>query len=663
MSKFPLPANFFRCPPLKAEEKERILKSGESTSADMVMYSRVTGGPIKWNLSVDEASMKIYKGEDPSAPPGVVAYLGVTEVMATIDEVVNLFRTDTTEEYQEYCKMFMKDLLDGQILYTLRKRTPENPHHLAAIKWFAIASPIPGITKARDWCFLETQHDFELDGRKGWTRAFKSLNMACCPDLQHSLGLVRGIHYRTGFCFLESDRPGYLEAHQLAQIDIRGKMVDMVIDLGMRRRLKIMKELDTFLRQKRLALGTFVELSALVPKESRSKCFVCQRKFGAFSKKWNCRKCCEVVCRRCSQTWEVSIAGAIVERRVCTACSTGHIDVPQDTKTIVDEDEESSTRHVDSQTHSNYSNSPRSKQLDKATINLITPSQLSHLKSSTSSTTQFRPPQPNDMYMHEQQFPNTPQKVAMAQLDMSRMRIDDVPVMDEEYGGYKDDMSNYSESMASFQQPFHRPMPVHGAPQGYFPDVSPEYTGHRPGPYDPRRMPPPRAGYRYPQDGYGGYPDQMWQQPPPRYPLPPQNRYPQPYPPQHNPYTQTYHYPRDGPRQAPYPPLDPYAQLRQPPPNNYDYQYPQPPPPQPQSYTPQSHNFDHESDNTSAYGGSQTSGSHLQGYGRTGSATSSVHAQEIRGQSRSVSERNDLIAPGSLVAPSLVLQATSQKTM
>ncbi|RHY72176.1 hypothetical protein DYB38_012688, partial [Aphanomyces astaci] len=334
MSKFPLPPNFFRCPALNVDETARLLTNADDISVDLVRPRRL---PLKWTLKSDESSIQIYKGEDPDAPPGVLSWLGVTEVMATIEEVVSLFRSESNDEFKEYCRMFMKDVLDGQVLYNLRRRTAENPHHSVAIRWFALESPIPGIAKSRDWCFLETQHDFELDGKQGWTRAFKSVSLSCCPDLQNSLGLVRGIHHRSGYCFLQSNRPGYLQVTQLIQADLRGKLPDVWVDLGMKRRCRTMKGMDSFLRQKRLSQGTFLHDAELVPKDSRSKCFVCQRKFGPLSKKGQCRKCGEVVCRRCSQIWDVRIANNAVKRRVCTACSCDTVDPPADANTIVDD--------------------------------------------------------------------------------------------------------------------------------------------------------------------------------------------------------------------------------------------------------------------------------------------------------------------------------------
>ncbi|KAG9403425.1 hypothetical protein AC1031_006068 [Aphanomyces cochlioides] len=385
----------------------------------------------------------MYKGYDKDAPAGVISWLGVSEVMGTIDEVVALFRTETTEEYKEYCTMFMKDLLDGQVLYTLQPRTPENPRHVVAIKWFTFASPLPGIAKPRDWCFVETHHDFELDGRRGWTRGFRSINLACCPDLQKSLGLVRGIHHRSGYCFLESkDRPGYLEVHQLVQVDIKGKMIESLLDKAARRRLRHSTEIDTFMRQTRLARGAFLSDVDLVPTSSRAKCYVCQRRFGALSKKRNCRKCGEVVCSQCSQMWQVNLGGLLVHHRVCSVCSCSPPSAPFDANTIVDtpneDDSLRNTAKIDQSRKLLFSTTPKTKRISAKLTRSASAKTLSGPVSETSSSA-------SEYHRVKQEHPRHDLLEAEA-ARMERLQMDDLPILDDSSTSFTDDITNFDKT-------------------------------------------------------------------------------------------------------------------------------------------------------------------------------------------------------------------------
>ncbi|RHY86902.1 hypothetical protein DYB35_003327 [Aphanomyces astaci] len=306
MSKFPLPPDYFRCPALSADEITRLQALGERTSTDMVHASRLQGGSITWTLASDIDGLQLYSGNDPSAPRGVTSYVGVTEVMGTLDEVAALFKTDTAEGYHEYLRMFGTDHLDGQTLYTLATESTDRPRHHLSLQWSA--SAMPGLANPRDWCFLESQHDFTTDhGRPGWVRAFKSVKLTCCPDLQTTFNVVRGEYHRSGYIIMESPtRRGALVAMALHQIDWKGSIPSFVTASAVRRRCRAVADLDTHLRSRRLRGLPFLPMHRLVPFALRVKCFVCCARFGVFGySKESCRQCGEVVCRTCSRQWDV----------------------------------------------------------------------------------------------------------------------------------------------------------------------------------------------------------------------------------------------------------------------------------------------------------------------------------------------------------------------
>ncbi|KAF0719124.1 Aste57867_1262 [Aphanomyces stellatus] len=317
MPTFPLPANFFKCPPLNRDEKYHLQEMSRKVSSDVIENSRVTNPDMHWRLSTDDYDVQIYEGKDPAAPSGVVSWCGVTHVMATLDEVASLFVSHTTDAYKENNAILAKDLVDGAHLYSIAKHATEN----ISLKWMAVKSPVPGVVKPRDFCYLDVQHRFEWEGHVGYVVAMTSIPLGCCPNLRHTLGLIRGHMYRAGFVFLETDRPGYLQVSQIYQTDYRGALPAWVINQGMKVRIKNVRSMDRHLREKRLGGSVFLAQEDLIPKSSRSKCFLCQKKFGALSAKTQCRKCGEVMCGGCAKTWKIHISGFETRVVVCSSCS------------------------------------------------------------------------------------------------------------------------------------------------------------------------------------------------------------------------------------------------------------------------------------------------------------------------------------------------------
>ncbi|KAG9403421.1 hypothetical protein AC1031_006066 [Aphanomyces cochlioides] len=717
-AKYPLPANFFRCPALNVDETARLLKSADDSALDLVRSSRLSGGPIKWTLKMEEKGVWLYKGVDPTTP-NATTWLCTTEVLASIDEIVDLFRTDTTAAYQEFCRSYIKESLDGQRLYSLRRPSPSTPRLSVSIKWFACDTPT--FVKPRDFCFTEIQTDFDLEGKTGWACAQKSVNLSCCPDLQNSLGLVRGTYHRAGICFLPSDRPGYLQVSQLVQADFR--MPDVFTDMFAKKHCRaIAANLDTILRQSRLARGTFLHESDLVPRDSRTKCYVCQRKFGAFSKKGRCRKCGEVVCRKCSQVWDVTISGILTHRRVCTACSCGTVEVPVDANTIVDDPDDdqpdspltqfqatqqsqvrlwSGSRELDYDPHFRQEN-PRNYHPQDSHPRDFHPQDHHDYLTEDPHYRGFHPQESHHLEYHQQdprhpyyhqgpppsrpnyqqeggmnmllldpgmpqqqltQYHEQPHDVPYGQttlvrkgggvppphLTMERLQLeapeDRMPVLGNEgeddddeddedlQSMYKDDMSNYSESMVSFQQSFRKPAFRPQRQQFPLHDHGPDMYGQPM--RDPRRVPPqvrgtgPRGGPNgMPPHQYGHHQSPNYHGPGPRHPAPPMNHQRPRH--SHNP-QQHYHqsqmhsnfhpqhinqpqpprsYPRRGRGQPQHQFVNPYTnQHQQQPPPPSDRRGPRPLHPQQQQYgyiaPPQQHQLLQDGDNGSSYGGSQ----------------------------------------------------------
>ena len=75
--------------------------------------------------------------------------------MATVDDVANLFHTESTAQMKQYVTRFGRDLLDAATLHTLVEPATSQPHIKAAASWFAAKSPISTVVLQRDMCVLD----------------------------------------------------------------------------------------------------------------------------------------------------------------------------------------------------------------------------------------------------------------------------------------------------------------------------------------------------------------------------------------------------------------------------------------------------------------------------------------------------------------------------
>ncbi|RQM28615.1 hypothetical protein B5M09_008154 [Aphanomyces astaci] len=353
--KLPLPPNFFKCPPLSTDEVERLKQQAYATAMDVVQKSLVQSASpsnrsgVSWTLASNDHGLQIYRGTVNAGGAGASDQLklsvGVAEVAGTIDEVVALFRNDTTELTKEYVHRFGRGLLDSANLYTLVEPTRSHPNESVSINWMALKSPLKQVILERDCCYLEGHYEFEVHGKRGWVRSLKSVNLMCCPDMQHALGLVRMVQVGTGHVFVESDRPGYMRIAYVVHADFRGAAPDWAIDVAIKRRCKSLLDIDTFLRENRLAQGHFLTSSQVVSKHLRRRCFLCQKKLHGglgFTKKLNCVKCGEVFCNSCSHPWTVRVCGIPTRIDACAKCALA---APTPTKALLFNQFDSSDTH------------------------------------------------------------------------------------------------------------------------------------------------------------------------------------------------------------------------------------------------------------------------------------------------------------------------------
>ncbi|ETW07084.1 hypothetical protein, variant [Aphanomyces invadans] len=328
--KLPLPPDAFSSVPLDADKVDELKKIAHNTVQQVLDCVRLTNGPIAWTRVADEKVVHVYFGVDAAAPPSVTSWLGVSEVVATLDEVSALLYSSSTADYRNHLRLVFNEAMDGVRIANLVTPTPENPRQFVGVNWVVQKAPGNGIlVKHRDWCYVESHQDAVLvDGRHAWVRAMTSVDLPACPPLPP---FVRGRNHRSGIVFVETDRPGTLQVLQLMQLDICGDVSrvaivgDYLTQLCVKKRFRTMVDsMERALRSYRMGQsGQFApDVAILTSNSTPTHCRLCTKKFGIMTKASKCRKCAQVVCRHetCSACWDVKVDGELGSHRICTVC-------------------------------------------------------------------------------------------------------------------------------------------------------------------------------------------------------------------------------------------------------------------------------------------------------------------------------------------------------
>ncbi|ETW06092.1 hypothetical protein H310_03686 [Aphanomyces invadans] len=334
----PLPPNYFLQPPLQPHDVDKYFRLAEVTTRDVIAAAQLDGGVVQWTPAgvVERPTMTnrvgvppgrgactIYKGSNPTAPPGVISYMATMELEATLAEITTLFAASTQEELHQFRRTLAQDAHEIHLLYALATPTPDFPNRLVAIRYYLMKSAVPALSRPRDYCCLESNLDFDINGKRGFARSMRSIDLACVPTFEESFNIVRGYQHGGGFVFVETDAPGVLSAVQLQQVDLKGKLPTWLIDLRIKLWCRGFHAIAQLVSESRMDEQEFLLDHEVVSKSSRRHCVVCLTKFRlVFKPPARCRKCGEVMCHKCAPLWSVRTKGGQVRRiRVCQLCS------------------------------------------------------------------------------------------------------------------------------------------------------------------------------------------------------------------------------------------------------------------------------------------------------------------------------------------------------
>ncbi|KAG9398472.1 hypothetical protein AC1031_014651 [Aphanomyces cochlioides] len=315
------------CPPLSKEAIMRYNDMGRQSAETLVAKAKLLGGAYDWKLHKDESELKIYKHCSFSAVQGRSSrYCGVMEVVGDLDEYIDVFRYDTTDRARECYRRFGTACVDVAVLHTISQCNPYRPNDSTRIKWCLLKSRLDGLIARRDFVLLETEYEFQVNGRRAWVRSCRSIELSAFPDMQKQLRCCRGYMYDMGQVVVESDRPGYVVMTHVADMDIKGMAPSWALGFTIKSWLRSMTSIDRFMRENRLSRTPFLNYSELCPPEERSTCSLCRRKFCLLRKKSNCFKCGDVVCRTCNRLWNLKVDDYAFRLRACLPCSLNTAD-------------------------------------------------------------------------------------------------------------------------------------------------------------------------------------------------------------------------------------------------------------------------------------------------------------------------------------------------
>ncbi|ETV77015.1 hypothetical protein H257_08931 [Aphanomyces astaci] len=332
----------FATPPLTASVIDELKAQALATATLVIERSQQAGTTPSWSLVSSDNALRIFKAND-SVVSSNFLHCGQLQVCAPLADVVELLRTDTPAHATAFKQRFGKDIMTTSTLYTLEPPTADTPNHRILISWLAFQSPMKNVVMNRDVLVLECHREFSFQGRRGWVRAGRSIQLPGCPNLEASCGLVRMQNYGSGHVLIESvDKPGFLDMSYVTEVDMQVgasewavdafRSRDFLIEKAIARRCQSLVEIERYLQgrinnSQAMVVYTYNSLKATTSRKAlRRHCCLCDKRFGPLSKKVSCSQCPLVMCRRCDREWQLKSHAH--DKSMCTSCALGSANTP-----------------------------------------------------------------------------------------------------------------------------------------------------------------------------------------------------------------------------------------------------------------------------------------------------------------------------------------------
>lgn len=309
---------------LSAERRELLIDFIDKSIDDA--YNLCHGfGRIRWSPSKTREGVSICRAHGEGEGRLDAAVRGKCNVNATFQEMMDCMITETTEDFVVHeSAINPSEFLDGQVLYTLVPRTPED--RFVCVKWHCIKSLAPSVAKHRDYVYVEVVDQFEdRDGKKIGYRLSKSVELEELFGADTSHMYVRG---KTLTLHTFSALPsGSLELYTMMINDLGERLPTWLVHKVVETAALRCACLRDFINQKRMDMMILAKPNEMVPLSKRVCCVICTKSFSLVRKKYNCVACGEVICNQCSVHQLVASQGISEilgkkKARICVKCGS-----------------------------------------------------------------------------------------------------------------------------------------------------------------------------------------------------------------------------------------------------------------------------------------------------------------------------------------------------
>ncbi|DBA00008.1 TPA: hypothetical protein N0F65_002011 [Lagenidium giganteum] len=279
-------------------------------------------------------------------------------VRTAMTNLMSAFDVHHDNDLLERRKFIYGDALDGQTLYVIKGKTPDQPHQFLGIRWEAINVNSAADGNRNDVCYLEYAGiTCDADGNQVGFKVSHSIPLNEVPSLKKHYGLVRA--EGTEVILLRSSRNNHhTQVIMEGSLDYGTPLPGWALSAYLSQLAANLYKLPVTAQNRRLSSMPLLDKSDWVPSSERKNCNVCLSKFGMLSKKHHCRVCGEVICKSCITEKDAEEEVKFCKKCIIIACN-----------------------------HDDYSGSERD---DSCSSSL--PSRLSGTSSVTSSASVFMPP-------------------------------------------------------------------------------------------------------------------------------------------------------------------------------------------------------------------------------------------------------------------------------